>query len=183
MELSAMEKKEIEKKVRDLLVDYGYRPEKDDYFDVVRFAGSHGFVVGNSKLPDNEDGFLIMQPDSAGTWEDNGIGEKVIGVNESRPMADKRFIIAHEFGHSILHYKDEKVYLHRENKKGKDEQENDADYFAAALLMPEESFRRTYHELKEDGRKQGEICIELAKRYRTSLESVLRRLDELGITA
>lgn len=183
MELSAMEKREIEKKVQELLKGFGYHPETDDYFDVVKFAGSHGFVVGNSELPDNEDGFLIMQPDSVGTREDNGIGEKVIGVNSARPMADKRFIIAHEFGHSILHYKDEKIYLHRENKKGKDEQENDADYFAAALLMPEESFRRSYSELKKSGKKQGAICVELAKRYRTSLESVLRRLDELDITA
>lgn len=183
MELSAMEKKEIEKKVEQLLVDYGYYQEERDYFDIVRFARSHGFFVGIGSLEDNEDGFLIMQPDSAGTIRDNGYGEKVIVVNKDRPAPYNRFVVAHEFAHSVLHYNGEKVYLHRDHRKGKDEEENDADYFAAALLMPKESFRRNYRRLRDEGQEGDDLCVSLAKLYRVPLESARRRIDELELAS
>lgn len=183
MELSAMEKREIEKKVEQLLVDYGYYQEEGGYFDIVRFARSHGFFVGIGSLEDSEDGYLIMQPNSAGTIRDNGYGEKVIVVNKDRPAPYNRFVVAHELGHSFLHYKGEKVYLHREHRKGKSEEENDADYFAAALLMPREAFRRSYQKLADRGVPVKDRHIRLAAEYRVPVESARRRIEELDLIA
>lgn len=169
-----MEKKVIEGKVAELLYQYGYRQDKDNYVDIVDFVQKKGFSVGNALLPDSEDGFLAIQPNG-------NTNEKIIGVNAGRPIEFKRFIIAHEFAHSVLHYKDGQVFLHRENKKGKDDEENDADYFAAALLMPFQSFKRVYEQLKVAELSDKTICLNLAVTYGVPCESVARRIEEINL--
>lgn len=174
MELSFMKKREIEARVTDLLTQYGYVSERDTYLDVVDFAQKRGFVVGNAELPEGEDGFLAIQP---GTFKKDGT--KIIGVNVNRSLEWKRFIIAHELAHSVLHYREGEIYLHRESRKGKNSDENDADYFAAALLMPEGSFSRMHRSLNDGSRDRSTICSELSKIYRVPFESASRRIDEI----
>lgn len=164
-----MEKNKIDKIVNDLLTKYGYDFDNNTDIDIVAFVKAHGFIVGNATLPEKEDGFLAIRP--------NEKESHLIGVNRNRPVDYKRFVIAHEFAHSVLHYKSGAIYLHRENKKGKDEQENDADYFAAALLMPQKSFIRRYRALcrTED---MNTVTSRLATEFRVPLESVERRIQE-----
>ena len=175
--------KEIEKKVSDLLEKYGYHPEVDSYLDIVRFAQWKGFTVGNARLSESEDGFIVIRPDYDGKGAAGRWGPKVIGVNRELDGGFKRFVVAHELGHEALHYDGAGLYRHREDKSGKTpeerEREEAADYFAAALLMPLKSFRRRYDELRENGMKQGETCIRLSRDFGVPLESVLRRVDEL----
>lgn len=178
MELSLMEKQAIEQKVSTLLAQYEYSSENDTELDIVSFVHKHNFVVGNADLPNNEDGFLAIQPRNA---EEGATADKIIGVNAKRPLELKRFIIAHEFAHWVLHYQKGKAFLHRENVKGKDDKENDADYFAAALLMPQNSFKRVYSELESQGLSRSVICSQLASIFKVPLESVLRRIDEVVI--
>lgn len=183
MELSIMDKHTIEQQVKILLLQYGYHSETDDYVDIVRFVQSLGFVVGNAALGDNEDGFLAMRPSNLVKNKDNLSNDKVIGVNANRTLDWKRFIIAHEFAHSVLHYKEGQVYLHREHIKGKNCDENDADYFAAALLMPRDSFVRMHDHLTSQGLTDNALCMQLASIYRVPLDSVSRRIDEVITTA
>jgi len=124
-----MEKNKIETQVTTLLKEYGYLFDKDDYVDIVDFVQHFGFIVGNAQLCDGEDGFLAIQASNMAKDEADISNDKIIGVNSKRSLDWKRFIIAHEFAHSVLHYKTGEIYLHRENKKGKDDEENDADYF------------------------------------------------------
>ena len=177
--LSIMEKRMIERQVTALLEEYGYDFAKDDYVDIVDFVQQLGFSVGNAKLADSEDGFLAIQSSDVAKNNIGEFGDKIIGVNSARSFDWKRFIIAHEFGHSILHYKTGEVYLHRENKKGKDSEENDADYFAAALLMPKASFRRLYRHLESAGLNTTAICLKLASIFKVPLDSVTRRVNEV----
>lgn len=172
MELENMEKMQIEAQVTSFLKMFGYRFDQDDYVDVVKFVQQLGFTVGNAQLADTEDGFLAIQKGDTSN-------DKIIGVNANRSLEWKRFIIAHEFGHSVLHYKAGEIYLHRENKKGKDGEENDADYFAAALLMPERSFKRLYEKFASEGSNRTAICFQLATKYRVPVDSVSRRIDEV----
>lgn len=172
-----MKKSEIEKLVSGLLKQYGYNEKEDDYLDIVTFTRSLGFNVGNAKLDANEDGFIMIRPSSAEREDD--LGDKVIAVNRDRTFDWKRFIIAHEFAHSVLHYKVGDLYLHRENKKGKNETENDADYFAAALLMPRISFSRKCEELKKTGLSGNALSMQLASTYKVPLESASRRIHEV----
>ena len=175
MGLNYMEKNLIEEQVARLLSDYGYNQDIDTYIDIVDFTQKYGFSVGNAFLPDREDGFLAIRPIPR-----TKKSEKTIGVNVNRPLDFKRFIIAHEFAHSILHYKTGEIFLHRENKKGKDNEENDADYFAAALLMPAKSFSRTYQQYKSEKMSENEIYLKLSEIYKAPLESVLRRISEVN---
>lgn len=172
-----MKKVEIEKIVSGLLRQYGYNEEEDDYLDIVTFTKSLGFNVGNAKL-DEEDGFIAIRPSS--TKRKDNLGDKVIAVNRDREFEWKRFIIAHEFAHSVLHYKVGSLYLHRENKKGKNETENEADYFAAALLMPQKSFSRKCRQLKKEGLSGNALSMQLAAIYKVPLESASRRIEEIA---
>lgn len=167
-------KSEIEEQVTGLLKEYGYSFEKNDYVNIVNFVKNLGFVVGNAELADNEDGFLMIRPQNKNTEED-----KIIGVNVDRTFEWKRFIIAHELGHSILHCLAGKPYFHRENIKGKDESENEADYFAAALLMPKDSFKRLYNQLKNEGLNDTAVSMKLASVFKVPSESVCRRMGEV----
>ena len=174
-----MEKREIEKQATTFLKEYGYQFDKDDYVNIVDFVQKLGFVVGNAKLKDVEDGFLAIQSSTVARNRNGTSNDKIIGVNSKRSLEWKRFIIAHEFAHSVLHYQTGEIYLHRENKKGKDSEENDADYFAAALLMPSDSFKRRYEQFKEMGLNSNAICLQLASIFKVPFDSVLRRIEEV----
>lgn len=181
---------QIEAQVHGLLEQSGYfmRGENESpYVDIVDFVQKLGFVVGTAELPDDEDGFLMIRPVKMISAEnddnfalDRIPHERIIGVNSKRPLEWKRFIIAHEFAHSILHYQQGQVYLHRENKKGKDAQENEADYFAAALLMPRETFKREYQRLKDSGLNENAVCFQLSSIFNVQAESVSRRIEEIN---
>lgn len=174
-----MEKKQIEIQVAALLEEYGYNPDKDDYVNIVDFVQHLGFIVGNAKLDDAEDGFLAIQTSDMAKDGDGTSNDKIIGVNAKRSLDWKRFIIAHEFAHSVLHYKTGEIYLHRESKKGKGEEENAADYFAAALLMPKESFKRLYDKFKNDSLNDTAIYLQLASIFKVPFDSVPRRVSEV----
>ena len=165
--LNKMERERIEIQVKSVLEQFGYNDSIDSYVDIVSLVKNFGFLVGNAELDESEDGFLIITRD-----------QKIIGVNKSRSLELKRFVIAHEFAHYILHFKQGQVFLHREHKKGKDMDENDADYFAAVLLMPKNAFLREYNRLKNQGVERNLICFQLSSLFKTPLESVARRIEE-----
>lgn len=165
--IDKMERDKIEVQVKSVLDQLGYDDVTDSYVDIVSLVKKYGFLVGNAELDDNEDGFLIISGD-----------QKIIGVNKSRSLDLKRFVIAHEFAHSVLHYERGQVFLHREHKKGKGNDENDADYFAAALLMPKTAFLREYNRLKDQGVESKLICFQLSSLFKTPIESVIRRIEE-----
>lgn len=171
-----MEKKEIEQKARKTLDDS--HDNGDAAVDIIKVAQNLGFVVGNVDFSDDEDGFIIVDEHA-----DEILGQKtdkLIGVRADQTKEWKYFIIAHEIGHYVLHYDKEKyrgMYAHREHKTGKNEIENEADYFAANLLMPEERFRQHYEGLKEVGLSFDEMVLVLAKRFCVTERMTLRRLN------
>lgn len=56
---------------------------------------------------------------------------------------------------------------------------HDADYFAAALLMPRISFSRKCEELKKTGLSGNALSMQLASTYKVPLESASRRIHEV----
>lgn len=78
----------------------------------------------------------------------NRDGKVICGVNEKHPPNRRRFTIAHEFGHFVLgherqglfidKHKHESYVIFRNEKssEGTNQQEIEANAFAAALLMP-----------------------------------------------
>lgn len=173
-ELTEMEKKEIENKAKQLLDTYGMNSDRS--IDIVFLARNMGFSILNANLDPNEDGFIIVN-ETLGTLPNVGTN-KVIAVNAHRDYEDKRFIIAHELGHYV--FRDEKnIFAHRENRHGRNENENDLDYFAACLLMPEESFRKA---AEERNRTSLSVLVDyLAARFEVPYLSALRRMEELKL--
>lgn len=175
--ITLMEKKNIETKVDEIISKFSY--EKD--VDIVEIAKSYGFVVGEATLPEAEDGFIRVDDKATEIF---GIKtSRLIAVNASREFIDKRFIIAHELGHFFLHYDSavNSIFAHRENIKGKNEQEQDVDYFAACLLMPEKSFRKFFSDFKKVTNGIYEAIIRLSEIFKVPLTSAKRRCEELGL--
>ncbi len=178
-----MDKKYIEDKVNEVFDKIGYHDRKDE-IDIISIAKSLGFVIGNAVLNDEDDGFIIVQN---GAEEILGIKtDKLIGINSRRTMEWKRFIIAHEIAHYCLHYENENrngMFAHRDHKKGKNDKENEADFFAANLLMPREKFKLKFTELKEKKLEEEEIILLLMKKFQVTKKMVERRIEELELNA
>lgn len=101
--------------------------------------------------------------------------------------ARRRFTIAHELAHFVLHRNGNQLYVHRDmTNEGsfKNSIEQEADYFAANLLMPENLIQEKINMLKEEVRgKIPEIALvrEIAYKFAVS-EAVARvRLKQLRI--
>ena len=147
---------------------------------VVEIANRLGFTVGNAVIDDAYDGFIVI---GDGVRQKFGVdSNKVIGVNSKKSHHAKRFAIAHELGHYICnksYYKDNQIYGHRENRKGKNKEENDMDYFAACLLMPKEFFSRDLTLYREKQYDETDILILLSQKYDVSKDAVKRRIGEV----
>lgn len=150
--------------------------------DVIDVAKKLGFVVGNAVLNEEDDGFIVVEE---GRNEIMGIKtDKLIGVNSNRSLEWKRFIIAHELGHYILHFKEKNIeglYAHRDHNRGHNELENEADFFAANLLMPRENFEARYRKMKQVYQDDKEIVEALAKHFIVTIRMAERRIEELGL--
>lgn len=70
-----------------------------------------------------------------------------IFINKDLSPARKTFTLAHEFGHYIMHKGRKKFRLDFVDFDGSREaqEETEANYFAATLLMPKERFKKIYN--------------------------------------
>ena len=131
---------------------------------------------------------IVFQPFSgeiSGIVYRNKDGSAVIGVNSSHLIQRQRFTIAHEIGHLLLHA-DENLHvdknfpigLRNENSgKSINENEIEANQFAAALLMPRELIAE---DIKPFIGKDVLFAIsKLAKKYRVSEQAMSIRLSSL----
>ena len=170
--LSKMEKKEIERRTSKVLdIARANNAISKGCVDVTRLARIFGFdVCETNSLPAFEDGTITVSADSK---------QKQILLNRLRSIEFKRFIIAHELAHYFLHYTpNTEIFMRRDDIKGKTDEEQDADYFAACLLMPKEAFKQDYDMLKETRTFRGTV-LALQSIYGTPAESIERRIREV----
>ena len=113
--------------------------------------------------------------------------DMIVTVSSKEPESRKRFTIAHEIGHLLLHADQalnvdiKPISLNRDvnSKTGESWREIEANYFAASLLMPKEDVKahfQKWSELEEDERLN-----RLAKRYEVSMQAMSVRLNTLGL--
>ena len=133
-------------------------------------------IEGIELLPDKfGDGFdgrirFIKEIDSfAISYREQGPG---------RSLGRVRFTLAHELGHYYLH----KPYLlggechsSKTNFVSKDKMEEEADEFAASLLMPMELFRDRIQLLRSGVASLGNLCRLADDVFNTSVTSTVRR--------
>ena len=116
--------------------------------------------------------------------------EPVIWINKIANQMEerKRFTLAHELGHYMLHiaplsswddtiFIDEKIGFNRDDEW--DYREMEANGFAAQLLMPAEAVRNEFPvEYKEHSEKATEV---LAETFNVSKMAMKYRLESLGL--
>ncbi len=169
---------EIEQAAAETLISFGFYSDETpvDYLDVVLIARSHGFSVYNGGLPANRDGFVVIQ---AGPVMIHGekVDGRVIAVNRDRGGPFKRFLVAHELGHYILRHHNRYLPFYHYESGEKTTDDVEADYFAAALLMPKEMFVRDYQQLEN----LEDRFLNLAREYRVRVSDARFRAEMLGL--
>lgn len=103
--------------------------------------------------------------------------EKVIYVKDSTAYPRVAFTIAHELGHYYLHqdkpaevfYRNDALFLNPDHK----EQEQEANWFAASLLMPKEIFIDFWQIIND--------IDQIASRFSVSNSAAYWRLKNLGL--
>lgn len=116
--------------------------------------------------------------------------QTVIGINSTHSKARQRFTIAHEIGHLVLHkgelFVDQAVRVNFRDKRSslaEDQQEIEANKFAAELLMPREMIRREVEKCttKKKVTTEEQLMTELARIFDVSEQAMGYRLFNLGI--
>jgi len=111
--------------------------------------------------------------------------EMYIGVNSHNHPNRRRFTIAHELGHFVLH-KGIRVHIDKgvrvnwrddESSQAVSDEEMEANRFAAELLMPIQFLKRDIEKLKGVGQ---ETVALLAGKYRVSAQAMRIRLGNFG---
>jgi len=143
--------------------------------DVYTMAQELGVAVVEESLDDSVSGFLVVKNDKG-----------IIAVNKNHHTNRRRFSIAHELGHFVLHRKQAKLfvtnvyYRNGSSEKGVDPKEIQANAFAAALLMPENTLRELVGETAIDLSDE-ERVKSLAAKFEVSLQAMSVRLSSLNL--
>lgn len=131
---------------------------------------------------------IVLQPfdgEVSGVVYRNPDGSSVIGVNSSHTRQRQRFTIAHEIGHLLLHA-DENLHVDKNfpiglrngiSSKSVDENEIEANQFAAALLMPPDLIERDIRPYI--GADVLYAIRKLAQKYKVSEQAMSIRLSAL----
>jgi Zn-dependent peptidase ImmA (M78 family) len=129
---------------------------------------------------DDISGLLYRAADSAA----------VIGVNSNNAKVRQRFTIAHELGHLILHERQELIldrhvqvnFRDTTSSTATNQEEIEANQFAAELLMPQDLLERSLQSLLA-GRPLTDIDLvrRLASRFEVSHQAMEFRLASVGM--
>ena len=175
----AVRRKQIRQQVEMLLsrhkVAHGPVP-------VDAIARALGIQINLDKVDDNLSGFLVRDRKNSGA---------VIGANKSHHPHRQRFTIAHELGHFLLHagqdvHLDESSGAFRvnlrssESASGEDNDEKEANLFAAELLMPAAFLKEDLRGVDFDLLGDSDFLEKLAKKYKVSIQALTFRLAYLG---
>lgn len=177
-ELSVEKKMSINEKVLTLLKEYDI--DLKESINVVELAQKMGFSLYVSKMDESDDGFILVDKRIKAIPEFDT--NKIICVNRDREYVDRRFIVAHEIAHYVLNDKQE-IYAHRETSTKHDKNEEDADYFAACLLMIADIFKEKFNKLTAQGFNLDEIVKALAVLFEVREKSVYKRIIELNLNS
>lgn len=119
--------------------------------------------------------------------------DTIIGVNSEESPQRKRFTIAHELGHFMLH-EGNKLYVDQNfrvnfrdinSSSATDMNEIEANAFAAALLMPDKIVKDTFYSVTSNGidsfSDYSEEIVLLSKIFNVSQTAITIRLGKLDL--
>lgn len=110
----------------------------------------------------------------------------VIFTNTSSRLAREIFTLAHEIGHVILHMNEDTSFIDDNitiSGRSTEVKEQEANYFAASLLMPADAMEGFLDLQLEGLNENGLSAMDIARimsEFNVSFETVLNRLENLG---
>jgi Zn-dependent peptidase ImmA (M78 family) len=115
-------------------------------------------------------------------------GRAIIVVNKDHAPRRQRFTIAHELGHFFLHRNSTNVFIdvspiyfrNRLSSEGTNLREQEANRFAAELLMPAHLLREKVHHKPIDAMDDDAVSC-LADEFQVSVQSLTIRLTNLNL--
>lgn len=169
---------QIRKRVDDILKVLEIKEPQIDVEKVAKFLQAE---VIEEELDQDVSGLLLISQ-----------GKRTIAVNEAHADNRKRFTIAHELGHLMLHAVDQdedNVFIDRkvfnrnsDASQGIYRQEIEANRFAAELLMPKRLLLNAIDELGDEiDLSDDDTLYELAKKFEVSTQAMAIRLTSLDI--
>jgi Zn-dependent peptidase ImmA (M78 family) len=145
-----------------------------------KIANHFSIFIEEEELGNDISGVLIREEDKS-----------IIGVNSSDSDNRKRFTIAHELGHFIMHQGNEihidrtfKVNFRDKNSSlANNIEEIEANAFAAALLMPEKKIKQFVNQRLTQGIdvEDSEELRDISEKFQVSKQALLIRLSKLGL--
>ena len=136
-----------------------------------------GYKLLRYPLGENADlGFAVKK--------DNDI---IIFTNSCSRLSRELFTLAHEIGHIILHLMENTSFIEDNvtiNGRSTDEKEQEANYFAACLLMPSEEVSRFIDLEIQNFREKGISAMDIARimsEFHVSFDMALNRLESLNV--
>lgn len=136
-----------------------------------------GYKLLRYPLGENADlGFAVKR--------DNDI---VIFTNSCSRLSREIFTLAHEIGHIILHLEEDISFIDDNvtiTGRSADEKEQEANYFAACLLLPADDAHRFIDLEIQDFEEKGLSAMDIARimsEFNVSFDMALNRLESLGI--
>jgi Zn-dependent peptidase ImmA (M78 family) len=146
-----------------------------------QIAKTLGIKIISKATDDDLSGFL---------YKDLASNNVVIGVNQSHHPNRRRFTIAHEIGHFLLHDfegfhfdSNNRKYLLKLRSKNSHSfnqtEEREANWFAAELLMPKHFIDEEMQDFNDVDLMYDDDLAELAKKFRVSTQALTFRLMNL----
>jgi len=172
----AVRRKHIGWLVDNLLSEHNVRSAPVPVADI---AKALGVQVQYQAAEDDLSGFL---------YRDRNRQLAIIGVNAEHHPNRRNFTAAHELGHFLLHEFDDvhvdrrfKVWLRNEtSSQGTDDEEKEANLFAAELLMPARFLECDVEEIGTFDALDERVLETLAEQYGVSTQAMTFRLAYLG---
>lgn len=176
-----LSKQEIENKAALLLMEFDiYEP----FVPIEKIVKGNKINIIHHDFDDEVSGVLVIKDNVA-----------TIGVNKANSLERKRFTIAHEMAHYILHWNpvsnsNQEVFVDKDlfmkfrntkNEYSKEEVriEQEANAFAAALLMPKHFIEDELNKTEYQKLQEPDIIQKIAKRFKVSEPAMTYRLTNL----
>ena len=146
---------------------------------VEKIVEALGLEVRRAPAEDDLSGFL---------YRDRQKKTATIGVNSTHHTNRQRFTLGHELGHYLLHdydgiHVDRRFQIKLRNAKsseGTDDEEKEANLFAAELLMPKQMVEAAINSVEGLDLEDQQDLNDLATQFNVSVQAIAFRLAYLG---
>jgi Zn-dependent peptidase ImmA (M78 family) len=165
---SGLSKPAVDNLAANIAKQVNYQPGAD-LFPIVSHLGGRIMVSDLWNTSDSTSGSIRIETD----------GSFVIALAAHTGLERDRFTIAHEFGHYVLHFlwprqQGKNVGAVEAMRYGTGRVEWEANWFAAGFLMPADTFRQSWSEMR------GVLSL-LASRFKVSTDAARIRAETLGL--